>query len=689
MMICAMAVTGCGKEEVSTTTEVHTVENTSEQSQTSETTISSGEGLDISDMFSNRDKDASYDESTSKKIELSGSSAKCDADQVEIDENTITIKDEGTYILSGELNNGSVIVDAEKSDKIQLVFNQVEMVNEDSAPVYVKQADKVFITLAPDTTNSLSTTKEFAESEENIDAVIFSKDDLTINGSGTLEVKSVYGHAIVAKDDLVITGGTYQIDAASRGLSGNDSVRIADGEFTITSGKDSIHAENTKDTSLGFVYVAGGSFSITSEADAISASSIAQLDYGTFDLNAGGGSQNAVNKQKDEFGGQWGKGGMKGREFTSETTTENTTASSDTAATEDTNASSDTEQTESTTSTKGIKAGTDLIINAGTLTIDSADDAIHANNNAYVNGGTFTISTGDDGIHAGNQTVINNGEITISKSYEGIEGQSIEITGGTIAITASDDGLNAAGGNDQSGAVNDIFAVDENAYINISGGTLNINASGDGVDSNGALNVSGGETYVSGPTNDGNGSLDYAGEAKITGGIFVATGTSGMAQNFGSNSTQGAMLVSTDSSQAEGSTIELKDSEGNVLLTYTPQKQYNCVVVSCPEVEKGKTYTVVMGESSTEVEMTDIIYGEGNDMMQGGGMKQGGGNRGQMDGERTMPNGTPGEMPQNGEGGTMPEGMTPPDGEGGTPPAGMPNGENGAAPNENSTENTF
>ena len=648
MMICAMAVTGCGKEN--TDTVATTTEAVKEVQLSSETVVSTGEGLDVSTMFSDRDKEIGYDESTSVKIELDGTSIKCDSENVETDGTTATIKEEGTYILSGNLENGSIVVDAGKSDKIQLVFHSVEISCENSAPVYVKKADKVFITLATDTTNTLSTAKEFAENEDNIDSVIFSKADLTLNGAGALKIESAYGHGIVSKDDLVITGGNYQIDAAGQGLSGNDSVRIANGEFAITSKKDGIHAENTEDTSLGFVYVAGGNFTITAEADGISASSIVQMDDGTFTLNTGGGSQNADTRGKDDFNGKWKMA--------------------------EPDSGSDTAQTEESTSAKAVKAGTDLIVNAGTFDMDSSDDAIHSNTNVFINGGNFQISTGDDGIHAAAQTVIHNGEITIRKSYEGIEGQSIDITGGTIEITASDDGMNAAGGNDQNNTDGrmgeDIFAVDEDAYIRITGGTLHIDASGDGVDSNGALYVSGGETYVAGPTNDGNGALDYAGDAQITGGIFVAIGTSGMASNFGSNSTQGSMLVDLESSQAEGSEIELKDSEGNVLITYTGEKQYNSVLISCPQIEKGKSYTLVTGDVSSEIEMTDVIYGQGNNMMPGGGM---GGQRkdNQTFPNGTAPEGTPGEMPQNGEGGTPPSGtpgempqngggMTPPDG---------------------------
>ncbi len=173
--------------------------------------------------------------------------------------------------------------------------------------------------------------------------------------------------------------------------------------------------------------------------------------------------------------------------------------------------------------------------------LSSGDDGIHADSNVTIAGGTIDITKSYEGIegliHADSNVTIAGGTIDITKSYEGIEGLSIDVTGGESSVLASDDGMNAAGGNDSSGFEGpgpggDQFASTEGAYIHISGGILHVNSSGDGIDSNGEITVSGGETYVSGPTNDGNGTLDYSGTAQITGGIFAASGSSGMAQNF-------------------------------------------------------------------------------------------------------------------------------------------------------------
>lgn len=233
--------------------------------------------------------------------------------------------------------------------------------------------------------------------------------------------------------------------------------------------------------------------------------------------------------------------------------------------------------------------------------------------------------------------MITGGTIHVVESYEGIEGLSIDITGGTIDVTSSDDGLNAAGGNDSSGfggRGGDIFAVEEGAYIRISGGTLHVNASGDGIDSNGDLTISSGETYVSGPTNSGNGALDYNGEGVITGGIFVAVGSSGMAQNFSNSSTQGAIMV-TVNTQMAGSSISLADSSGKELVSWTTDKEYASVVVSCPEITVGETYLLTTGNNTQEITMDSLIYGGGS---MGG--KPGGRAPGQ---DRKMNDGVPGQ----------------------------------------------
>ncbi|MGN1479945.1 MAG: carbohydrate-binding domain-containing protein, partial [Acutalibacteraceae bacterium] len=207
------------------------------------------QSLDYSEMFSSSDMETGYDKATAGTITLADSGCVSKSSSVKVSDSGVVITSEGTYIISGTLTNGSITVEAQSSDKIRLIFDGVNINCDNSAAVYVKQADKVYITLSDGSENKLSNKTGFESSgEDNIDSVIFSKDDLTINGNGKLTVSSTGGHGIVSKDDLIITGGDYTVSASSHALSANDSVRVADGTFTLTSGKDGVHCENSEDT---------------------------------------------------------------------------------------------------------------------------------------------------------------------------------------------------------------------------------------------------------------------------------------------------------------------------------------------------------------------------------------------------------------------------------------------------------
>ena len=613
-LFCAVALmlSGCSQTSGVTSTQLEesSTDSTASDSTTSETTVTAT-SIDPTELFSDRDYEIDYDETTSAQITLNGTSATCTSNAVTISERTITISDEGTYVLTGTLENGIVIVEAEDSDKVQLVLNGVSITNESSASIYIKEADKVFITTNADTTNTLSNGGTYTNIDDNnIDSVIFSKADLTLNGAGTLSIDAEAGHGIVSKDDVIITSGTYTITAASHGISGKDRIGIADGTFTIESGKDGIHAENADDASLGYIYVADGIFDIKAQGDGISAENTLQVENGTFQIQTGEGSAAVTLEQNNTDKSM--------REHSATSTT--TQSSEQTTATEDTSVSM-----------KGLKAASDLVINGGTFAIDTEDDALHSNANMTVNSGDFQIATGDDGMHADDELTIADGSIQITKSYEGLEGQSVTISGGEIHLVASDDGVNAAGGNDQSGTDTfaggrgggDQFASDDNAMITISGGILYVNADGDGIDSNGSMTISGGEVYVLGPSNSGNGAIDYDAEATITGGTFIAVGSSQMAQNFSDSSTQGAILVSVGT-QESGSVIKLMDQNKNELLSWTADKSFDSVLISCSEIQKGSSYIVSVGTSETEVTMDSLIYETGNAGGRGMGNKSNG-----------------------------------------------------------------
>lgn len=548
-----------------------------------------------SDMFTTRDYEIGYDENNSILIQLNGDSASASSDSVHISGTTVTITENATYIISGTLNDGMIIVNAPDIAKLQLVLKGVNINSSTSAPLYIIEADKVFVTLAGESENVLSNGGSFTPIDENnIDAVIFSKQDITLNGSGTLTINSPAGHGIVSKDDLVLTSGTYIVNAALHGIDVNDSVRIANADISICAGKDGIHAENSDDASLGFVYIASGDLKIEAEGDGISAGSYMQIENGTIDILAGGGYVNGTRQSS----GAWGEFmGGKGHSFGF-------------SASPDSFASSDASD-ESSTSMKGIKSVGSMLISNGTITVDSADDAIHSDNSITVNGGTFEIASGDDAFHAEETLAISAGNINITQSYEGLEALNLAVSGGDIKLVASDDGLNAAGGTDSSGTAGGRDGMfgggrggmggmsSSNGTIVISGGTLYVNSSGDGLDANGTLTITGGHTTVVGPTQGDTSTLDYDKSGVITGGTFIGTGGSGMAQSF-SDSEQGVIAINAGN-QAAGTNITLQDKDGNTLISYSPELPFAVVILSSPDIISGETYTVMIGTITGEI----------------------------------------------------------------------------------------
>ncbi len=536
------------------------------------------------DMFTDRDNQDNYDEGSSVQIVLNGSSATASSNSVKINGSTVQITEEATYVISGTLDDGMLVVNAPDTAKLQLVFNGVSITSSDCAALYVLEADKVVITLAEGTRNSLTNGGSFTPIDnENIDAALYSKQDLTINGSGQLTVTSPAGHGIVGKDDLVITGGTIQVDAAGHALDANDSVRFTDAVLTAAAGKDGIHCENNDDPSLGFVYVSGGEMSIQAEGDGISAGYYLYITAGIIDILAGGGYENGDQHSSGGWGGfpggSWGGGGRPRASSTDD----------------------------DSTSMKGLKAADSLRIEGGSFTIDSADDAIHADRDLMILGGSFTVASGDDAVHAEDTLTITDCQMEITTCYEGLEALHIAVSGGNIKLKATDDGLNAAGGNDSSGTGgrDDMFgpggfgSSNSNGSIVVSGGTLYINSSGDGMDANGTLEISGGHVTVVGPTSGDTATLDYDKTGIITGGTFIGTGSSMMAQSF-SDSDQGVIAIQVGT-QSAGTQITVTDSSGQVYFSHAPELSFQVVILSSPDLVSGQTYTITVGSQSDQV----------------------------------------------------------------------------------------
>ncbi len=226
------------------------------------------------ELFSSRDLEQNPDLSGALTITVS-------------DGETFRITEEGVYLLQGSAVNAAVIVEAEDTTKVQLVLDGVSIENADFPCIYVKSADKVFVTILAD--SSLSLTGSFvSDGSTNTDAVIFSRSDLVLNGTAGLYISSGK-NGVSCKDDLKVTGGSYWISAGSKCLEANDSIRIAGGSFSLSAGSDCLHAENDEDDSLGWIYIGGGSFTLSAGDDGIHAKAFVQIDDGSFSISAAEG----------------------------------------------------------------------------------------------------------------------------------------------------------------------------------------------------------------------------------------------------------------------------------------------------------------------------------------------------------------------------------------------------------------
>lgn len=636
----SMLLTGCNNAE-SDSSDVSGSSGSSvssSQSSESENTVSASESTASTVSFDTEDTDNSYDESGSTQIKLNGSSATVSGSGAEVKGTTITISKAGTYVISGKIDDGNIVIAAGKDDVVKLVLDNAEINSKTTSAIYASKCSKTILLLQDGTTNTVSDGSDYvtstddddetstaSSSSENSDsdsddsdsdspnAAIYIKDDLTILGSGTLNVKGNANNGITSKDTLRITSGTINVTAAHHGINGKDNLAIEDGTITVTATTgDGLRSTYSKDnTEKGNVHIEKGNITITCGKDGIQAERNLTVNNATITITAGGGagSSSANNSSNNNFD-------FRGNDGNSNTSTE---------------------------SIKGLKAGETLTVNGGTITIDSYDDSLHSNGDLTITGGTIKVKSGDDGVHTDNVLTIKNGNVTVEQSYEGLEGNIINISGGTTDVTASDDGINCSGGNDGSGfggmdgnmqfgrgggmrgisdnqnngnqqpnmqntanaaptaATNDSSdsSSNENPALNISGGTVYVNAQGDGLDSNGDLNITGGTIVVNGTTNSGDGIIDHDGNCTISGGTLIGAGTSGMLEMPSDESTQKTIAVLFDQTQSANTLVYIADSSGNVLAAITPEKNYGCVIFSSPDLKNGETYTVYTGGKAT------------------------------------------------------------------------------------------
>ncbi|MDQ0061717.1 carbohydrate-binding domain-containing protein [Paenibacillus harenae] len=487
ILLCAAMMTACSSNSAANTGSVASgTPATTDTAEAGGSTTVELAGADLTQEVEYEADDAYTDWSAASyaSIALSGTGASIDGDGATADGDTITITAAGTYVISGKLEEGQIVVNVKDDGVVRLVLNGADIHNSDSSAIYVQEAGKTIISLQEGSENNVSDGETYVFPDAATDepnAAIFSHDDLTLNGTGKLTVQGNFNNGITSKDKLKVTGGTISIEAADDGLMGRDLVAVQDGSVTIKSEGDAVKTTYDTDNTKGYVIIEGG----------------------------------AIN-----------------------------------------------------------------------------------------------IEAGDDGIHSESAIAIAGGKVDITQSNEGIEAPTIAISGGDASVVSTDDGINVAGGDSETAAEAPpgSGAASSNKLV-ISGGTLNVDSQGDGLDANGSIEMSGGTVIVNGPTNSGNGSLDYDGTFVMTGGFIVSAGSSGMVQATADTSTQPGILMTFTQAQQTGTLVHLEDSDGNAIMTFEPTKSYQAVFVSSPDLKQNGSYTLYSGGKSTGTAANGLYEG--------------------------------------------------------------------------------
>ena len=549
--------------------------------------------------FTTNDQNGSWDTTDAAVITLTGDGASISGNGAYVYDGNVVIAEAGRYVFSGNLEDGSIIVDTHDSSKVWILLDGVEINCSDDACIQVDQADKVFLTLAEGSQNILTSGSVYSDTalSDGTDGAIFAHDDLTINGGGSLTVTAQYSHGISANDDLVITGGTITISAVDDAIHVNDSIRIKDAAITATAGDDGLLTTNEVEN--GYLYIESGTLDITASGDGI---------HTTGDITVAGGETNI-------------------------------------SAGDD-----------------GIHSDASVYVQSGTILISDCYEGIEALI-IDVSGGDVSINCEDDGFNAnggsgdmfGGGGQMGGGRNDGTSGHGGMQGSGTDdgMTGerptppdmgeeGMSGGMPAGQETETASGSGQSSADTE----DVETYISISGGNIRIvneiGQDADGLDSNGDIKISGGTIYISLLGTGSNCAVDYASEsggvAEITGGTIIACGASSMAEGFDSTSTQASILYNTSTVAEAGTTLTVTDADGSVLLSWEVPCSFSSALISCPEMKVGGTYTVSAGGTSEEITLEDVstTYGDSQGGMHGGDMGQSGMHGGNMrpDGQR-------------------------------------------------------
>lgn len=546
-------------------------------------------GADTSSMdldYTERDQDSGYDPARSASIVLSDQSATVSGSGVQAEGTTVTISQEGTYVVSGSCTDGQIVIDAGESDKVQVVLSDVTLANSDGPALLVSSADKVFVTLADGTHKALEDGASYAldGTSDEPDATVFSTADLTFNGSGSLSVTGSYANAIKSKDDLVFCGGSYEVSAVTDCLHGTDCVKVQAGSFQLDAGRDGIKSSKDDDSSKGYVSITGGTFDITASDDGMQAQTLLRVSDGSLTISAADDGLHSELEASVEGG------------------------SLSVVAGDD-----------------GVHADDILTVSGGTTDV-SAYEGLEAEQ-VYITGGTNHVTASDDGVNAATTSDSTDAQGEVKGQHEGAADPGQDTGAGMPAnvpqqVPSSQDAPGQPGAQEPTGAVagGDTSGADPrqtdagSCLVQVDGGYTVVDAGGDGIDSNGDFTIDGGVLLVSGSTDGGNEAIDCQGEARTDGGTLLATGSSGMAEDFDAGS-QPFFTVTTASEVAAGQNVAVTDEEGDVLVSFTSPKSFDLVQASAPGMSEGEAVRVVIG---------GVVDGADDDGFASGGTASGG-----------------------------------------------------------------
>lgn len=586
--------------------------------------------------YSKRDGDASYDATSVTAVDLSAGTVEGPGAAFDAATGTLAINAAGTYVVTGSLDQGQIVVEADKdADKVQVVLAGASVRNESGPALYVKSADKVFVTLADGTRNVLAdgASYELAEGEDEPNGAVFSKGDLTFNGTGSLAVEGSYRHGIVSKDDLVVAGGTYEVTAAEDGLRGRDCVKVADGDITVTAGGDAVKSNNDEDPARGFVTLDGGTLDLTAGDDGVDAYTLFRVTGGTVTIDAAddafrsevlgriAGGTLSVRAGDDAFHTEYELVVDDGQVdvaacyegYESEKVYVNGGATRIVASDDAVNASTAEDPTAAEGEGEGAGAGATAGAPAegapagdapsgGAGNPGTAPAPAPGSDEASPEGGRPSwrdAAPGEDGSSAspadasaegGTPPALPEGTEPPAAPQDAPNGASAEGAPSAERPGGAPDGGGGRGGFGPGGGA--LPGASEECLIQVNGGSLVIVAGGDGIDSNGSVEVNGGTVLVTGPMGGADSVLDYELEATVNGGTVIMVGSAGMAMGF-TGGTQPSALVAA--SGAAGDAVSLVDEAGVVLASFTAEAAFQSVVVSSPDLADGATCQVVVG----------------------------------------------------------------------------------------------